>query len=42
MIQEKAYFFDMDGVLFDSMPHHAIAWETVMKEHGIAFTARDC
>jgi HAD superfamily hydrolase (TIGR01509 family) len=42
MIQEKAYFFDMDGVLFDSMPHHAIAWEEVMKAHGIAFTARDC
>jgi HAD superfamily hydrolase (TIGR01509 family) len=42
MIQEKAYFFDMDGVLFDSMPHHAIAWETVMKAHGLPFTARDC
>ena len=38
----KAYFFDMDGVLFDSMPHHAIAWEEVMKAHGLPFTARDC
>ena len=42
MRQEKAYFFDMDGVLFDSMPHHAIAWEEVMKVHGLSFTARDC
>jgi HAD superfamily hydrolase (TIGR01509 family) len=38
----KAYFFDMDGVLFDSMPHHAIAWEEVMKLHGLSFTAREC
>lgn len=39
---EKAYFFDMDGVLFDSMPRHAIAWEEVMKQHGLPFTAYDC
>lgn len=32
----------MDGVLFDSMPHHAIAWEEVMKQYGLPFTARDC
>ena len=38
----KAYFFDMDGVLFDSMPRHAIAWEEVMKQHGLPFTAYDC
>ena len=42
MIMQKAYFFDMDGVLFDSMPHHAIAWEEVMKEHDLPFTAYDC
>ena len=42
MIQEKAYFFDMDGVLFNSMPHHAIAWEEVMKQHQLPFTAYDC
>lgn len=41
-IVSKAYFFDMDGVLFDSMPNHAIAWEEVMKYHGLPFTARDC
>ena len=38
----KAYFFDMDGVLFDSMPRHAIAWEEVMKQHDLPFTAYDC
>ena len=38
----RAYFFDMDGVLFNSMPHHAIAWEEVMKEHDLSFTAYDC
>ena len=41
-LSQKAYFFDMDGVLFDSMPNHAIAWEEVMKVHGLSFTARDC
>lgn len=39
---KRAYFFDMDGVLFNSMPHHAIAWEEVMKEHDLPFTAYDC
>ena len=29
----KAFLFDMDGVLFDSMPHHAEAWYQVMHEH---------
>ena len=42
MTTTKAYFFDMDGVLFNSMPHHAIAWEEVMKEHDLPFTAYDC
>lgn len=42
MANQQAYFFDMDGVLFDSMPHHAIAWEEVMKKHSLSFTARDC
>ena len=37
----KAYFFDMDGVLFDSMPYHAIAWERVMNAHGMPFTRHD-
>ena len=30
----RAVFFDMDGVLFDSMPAHAKSWETVAKQFG--------
>ncbi len=37
----SAFFFDMDGVLFDSMPHHALAWEQVMAKYDLNFTARD-
>lgn len=32
-IKLKAVLFDMDGVLFDSMPYHAEAWHKVMCEH---------
>lgn len=38
----KGFFFDMDGVLFDSMPNHAESWEIVAKRHDLPFTARDC
>ena len=31
----KAVLFDMDGVLFDSMPYHSEAWHKVMKSHGL-------
>lgn len=31
----KAIFFDMDGVLFNSMPYHAEAWHQVMKKYGM-------
>ncbi len=31
----KAVLFDMDGVLYDSMGHHAIAWHESMKTFGI-------
>lgn len=31
----KAVLFDMDGVLFDSMPGHAYAWAKVMTEYGL-------
>ena len=31
----KAVLFDMDGVLFNSMPYHADAWHTVMARHGL-------
>lgn len=32
----KAVLFDMDGVLFDSMPHHVKAWRQTMELHGIS------
>lgn len=31
----KAALIDMDGVLYDSMPHHARAWHQMMAEQGI-------
>ncbi len=34
-ISLKAILFDMDGVLFNSMPYHADAWHTVMERHGL-------
>lgn len=34
----KAVFFDMDGVLFDSMKFHARAWTKAMNDIGITFT----
>ena len=30
-IDLKAVLFDMDGVLFDSMPNHAESWHKIMK-----------
>lgn len=33
-IKLKAVLFDMDGVLFNSMPYHAAAWNKVMQQHG--------
>jgi HAD superfamily hydrolase (TIGR01509 family) len=33
-INLKAVLFDMDGVLYDSMPYHATAWHTVMMSNG--------
>ena len=37
----KAVLFDMDGVLYDSMPNHAVAWQESMKQFGIHMTAAD-
>ena len=31
----RAFLFDMDGVLFDSMPGHAYAWAKVMTDYGL-------
>ena len=37
----NAVLFDMDGVLYDSMPNHAIAWQQSMAQFGIHMTAED-
>lgn len=37
----KAVLFDMDGVLYDSMHNHAIAWQKSMAQFGIHMTADD-
>lgn len=40
-LRPKAVLFDMDGVLYDSMPNHAIAWQESMAQFGIHMTADD-
>ena len=40
-LSPKAVLFDMDGVLYDSMPNHAIAWQQSMAQFGIQMTAED-
>ena len=37
----KAVLFDMDGVLINSMPNHAVAWQRSMATFGIRMTAAD-
>lgn len=37
----KAVLFDMDGVLFNSMPYHAEAWHQVMKSHGLTLSREE-
>lgn len=37
----RALLFDMDGVLYDSMPNHAIAWQRSMADFGIHMTEAD-
>ena len=39
--EPKAVLFDMDGVLYDSMSRHAIAWQRSMATFGIAMTEHD-
>ena len=39
--EPKAVLFDMDGVLYDSMPHHAVAWNEAMEKYGIHMTHED-
>ncbi len=40
-LQLRAVLFDMDGVLFDSMPFHAKAWSQVMTDAGFNFSPED-
>ena len=40
-IDLKAVLFDMDGVLFDSMPIHAYAWAKTLQEQGVLFTEEE-
>lgn len=39
--EPKAVLFDMDGVLYDSMPRHAIAWQNSMAVFNIHMTEAD-
>lgn len=39
--EPKAVLFDMDGVLYNSMPHHAVAWQQSMASFGIRMTESD-
>lgn len=40
-VNVKAFLFDMDGVLFDSMPNHAKAWVHAFVSLGLKFTDYD-
>lgn len=37
----KAVLFDMDGVCYDSMPYHTVAWQKSMANFGLTMTAAD-
>ena len=37
----KAVLFDMDGVLYDSMPNHAQSWTEVMRANGFRMTEEE-
>lgn len=37
----KAVLFDMDGVLFDSMPYHAESWYKTMKARGLSLSRKE-
>jgi putative beta-phosphoglucomutase len=39
--QPQAVLFDMDGVLYDSMPNHARCWQEAMTKFGLKMTAAD-
>lgn len=37
----KAVLFDMDGVLYNSMPNHATSWVKIMQLHGFIMTEEE-
>lgn len=37
----KAVLFDMDGVIYDSMPNHAVCWRQSMAEYGIEMSEHE-
>ena len=37
----KAFLFDMDGVLFDSMRNHAYSWTRAAQQHGLFMTEEE-
>lgn len=41
MKEIKAFLFDMDGTLYDSMPNHASSWYQMVCEHGIECTPEE-
>lgn len=40
-MEVEAALFDMDGVCYNSMPNHAIAWQRSMRTFGITMTEAD-
>ena len=38
---KSAILFDMDGVLYDSMPNHSQAWSQAMAKFGMHMTPHD-
>lgn len=40
-LSPRAVLFDMDGILYDSMPNHSIAWQESMAKCGITMTSDD-
>lgn len=41
MDRKKAVLFDMDGVLFDSMPNHAYSWSHAVTEFGLSMSPEE-
>ena len=37
----KAFLFDMDGVLYNSMPRHAVCWVQAMAKYGLSMTEQE-